>query len=100
MSDTVPVSKSNEVRGLAEIPQACDLVEEAYLDLGRNDAQVTNRLRLHILYTGLYKPTRFFLSVTAPVLKHLVWQEKEQSALAVLSGASCLDRTLKNACGE
>lgn len=63
MSDTVLVLRNDEVRGLVGMPEAIDLVEEAYRDLGHNNAQVINRRRLHIPLPGFEEPRWFFLNV-------------------------------------
>ena len=55
--DTVLVLRNDDVRGLVNMEEAIDLVEEAYADLGHNNAQVINRRRLHIPLPDMNEPT-------------------------------------------
>ena len=43
MPDTVLVLRNEEIRGLLPMEEAIRVVEEAYADLGHNNAQVINR---------------------------------------------------------
>ena len=61
--DTVLVLRNDDVRGLVNMEEAIDLVEEAYADLGHNNAQVINRRRLHIPLPDMDEPTWYFLNV-------------------------------------
>lgn len=61
--DTVLILRNEEVRGLVGMDEAIELVEEAYADLGHNNAQVINRRRLHIPLPGMDEPTWYFLNV-------------------------------------
>ena len=61
--DTVLVLRNDDVRGLVNMEEAIDLVEEAYADLGHNNAQVINRRRLHIPLPDMDEPTWSFLNV-------------------------------------
>ena len=61
--ETVLVLKNEDVRGLVAMDEAIDLVEEAYTELGHNNAQVINRRRLHIPLPNKEEPTWYFLNV-------------------------------------
>jgi len=61
--DTVLVLTNDDVRGLVGMEEAIRLVEEAYADLGHNNAQVINRRRIHIPLPGMEEPTWYFLNV-------------------------------------
>ena len=63
MDDTVLVLTNDDVRGLVGMEEAIELVEEAYADLGHNNAQVINRRRLHIPLPDMEEPTWYFLNV-------------------------------------
>ena len=61
--ETVLVLKNEDVRGLVSMDEAIELVEEAYTELGHNNAQVINRRRLHIPLPNKKEPTWYFLNV-------------------------------------
>lgn len=63
MPDTVLVLRNEETRGLVAMPEAIQLMEEAYADLGHNRAQVLNRKWLHVPLEGREVSSHFLLNI-------------------------------------
>ncbi len=61
--ETVLVLKNDDVRGLLPMAEAIELVEEAYEDLGHDNAQVINRRRIHIPLPDDEQRRWFFMNV-------------------------------------
>ena len=63
MPETVLVLRNDEVRGLVPMKEAIEVVEEAFADLGHNNAQVINRRRIHIPLPDDGQRRWFFMNV-------------------------------------
>ena len=63
MTETVLVLRNDDVRGLLPMEEAIEVVEEAFADLGHNNAQVINRRRIHIPLPDDEQRRWFFMNV-------------------------------------